>query len=70
MGGIEAAAKILEIDTSSRLIVSSGYSDAPVMADFQSYGFAGVLPKPWSAAELSDVFQRVLVADPNRKTND
>jgi CheY-like chemotaxis protein len=69
MGGIEAASKIRELDRSARLIVSSGYSDSPVMADFRSYGFDEVIPKPWSAAQLSEVFRRVLVADPDREAS-
>jgi CheY-like chemotaxis protein len=69
MGGIEAAAKIRELDSSARLLVSSGYSDAPVMSDFRKYGFDGVIPKPWSASELSEAFREVLVEDPDRKTN-
>ena len=67
MGGIEAAAKLKEVDPSAKLIVSSGYSDAPVMSDFASYGFDAVIPKPWTAVELSEVFRTVLVADPDRK---
>ena len=34
------------------MIVSSGYSDAPVMADHRRYGFADVLPKPYRIEEL------------------
>lgn len=66
MGGREAAAKLRELDPSSKLIVSSGYSDAPVMSDFARYGFDAVIPKPWTAADVGDVFRRVLV--PDRKT--
>jgi signal transduction histidine kinase/FixJ family two-component response regulator len=64
MGGIEAAAKLKELDPSLRLIVSSGYSDAPVMSDFARYGFDAVVPKPWTASEISDAFRRVLAARP------
>ena len=67
MGGSEAAAKLKEIDPFSKLIVSSGYSDAPVMSDFAKYGFDAVIPKPWTLTEISEVFRRVLVAD--RKTH-
>ena len=67
MGGSEAAAKLKELDPSSKLIVSSGYSDAPVMSDFAKYGFDAVIPKPWTTTEISEVFRRVLVAD--RKTH-
>jgi signal transduction histidine kinase/ActR/RegA family two-component response regulator len=67
MGGLEAAARIREVDPDARLIVSSGYSNSAVMAEYRRYGFDGVLPKPWSATELSEVFRRVLVADSNRE---
>ncbi len=60
MGGLEAAAKLKELDPSVKLIVSSGYSDAPVMSNFSRYGFDAVLPKPWTAAQISEVFRRVL----------
>jgi len=64
MGGIEAAARLKELDPALKLIVSSGYSDAPVMSEFRKYGFDDVIPKPWGIAELSEVFRRVLVPDP------
>jgi DNA-binding NarL/FixJ family response regulator len=67
MGGSEAAAKLKELDPSSRLIVSSGYSHGPVMSNFAKYGFDAVIPKPWTTAEMSEVFRKVLVAD--RKTH-
>ena len=68
MGGIETAAKLKELDPALKLIVSSGYSDSPVMSDFRKYGFDDVVPKPWALAEVSEAFQRVLVPDRDRKT--
>lgn len=53
MGGQEAVQKILAIDPTARVIVSSGYSNDPVMADFQKYGFVGAIVKPYSLDELS-----------------
>jgi CheY-like chemotaxis protein len=67
MGGVEAAAKLKELDPSLKLIVSSGYSDAPVMSHFAEYGFDAVILKPWTVKEMSDVLRRVLVADPVRR---
>ena len=32
---------------------SSGYSNDPVMAEFEKYGFVGVLPKPYNLEELA-----------------
>jgi two-component system cell cycle sensor histidine kinase/response regulator CckA len=63
MGGIEAAARLKELDSSVKLIVSSGYSDAAIMSDFRKYGFDGVIPKPWRIAEMSEVLKRVFILD-------
>jgi signal transduction histidine kinase/CheY-like chemotaxis protein len=68
MGGVEAGIRLKEIDPSVKLIVSSGYSDARVMSDFGKFGFDDVLPKPWTATQISDVFRRVLVRTPNHRT--
>ena len=67
MGGLEAAAMLKELDPSARLIVSSGYSDAPVMSSFAEYGFDAVILKPWTVREMSEVLRKVLVADPVRR---
>jgi signal transduction histidine kinase/ActR/RegA family two-component response regulator len=67
MGGLEAADKLKELDPSSKLIVSSGYSDAPVMSEFAEYGFEAVIVKPWTVKDMSEVLRRVLVADPVRR---
>ncbi len=63
MGGMEAAARLKQQDPSAKLIVSSGYSDAPVMSHFSDYGFDAVILKPWTVKEISDVLRRVLVRD-------
>ena len=60
MGGIETTAALLAIDPAARVIVSSGYSTAPVMANFREHGFCAVIPKPYSMQELSRVLQDVL----------
>ena len=39
MGGKETMEKLLRIDPQVKAIVSSGYSDDPVMANFKEYGF-------------------------------
>jgi signal transduction histidine kinase/CheY-like chemotaxis protein len=67
MGGLEAAAMLKQLDPSARLIVSSGYSDAPVMSHFAEYGFDAVILKPWTVKEMSEVLRKVLVEDPVRR---
>ena len=61
MGGREAATRILALAPQARLIVSSGYSVDPVMARPGNYGFQGVLPKPYSLADLSRVLSEVVI---------
>jgi CheY-like chemotaxis protein len=59
MGGKETIEKLLMIDPQIKAIVSSGYSDDQVMADFQEYGFSEVIAKPYRLGELSKILQRV-----------
>lgn len=60
MGGQEAIKELLKIDPQVKTIVSSGYSDDPVMADFKKYGFCEVIAKPYRVVDLSKVLQRVI----------
>ncbi|HCY18940.1 MAG TPA: response regulator, partial [Deltaproteobacteria bacterium] len=52
MGGREAIKELLKIDPHVKAIVSSGYSNDPIMADYETYGFKGVIAKPYSIQEL------------------
>jgi PAS domain S-box-containing protein len=60
MGGKEAIGKLLEIDPGVRAIVSSGYSNDPVMANHAQYGFAGVVAKPCRLKSLGEVIKKVI----------
>ncbi len=60
MGGKEAVVEILRLDPKARVIVASGYSNDPIMADFRSYGFVGMVVKPFNVEALSTVLGRVL----------
>jgi CheY-like chemotaxis protein len=59
MGGKEAASLILEIDPDAVLIVSSGYSNDPVIADYRHYGFSGAISKPFDAGTLAEEIERL-----------
>ncbi|MFN7144004.1 MAG: ATP-binding protein, partial [Myxococcota bacterium] len=47
MGGAEALQHIRRIDPDVRALVSSGYSQDPVVSEHRRHGFYGVLAKPW-----------------------
>lgn len=60
MGGEEAIKKLRELDPEIKAIVSSGYSNAPIIAQFQEHGFSGVIPKPYEVKDLSEVLHKVI----------
>lgn len=60
MGGKEAMERLLDIDPRVNAIVSSGYSNDPVMAEYDSYGFKGVVCKPYRIEELGKTVQQVM----------
>jgi CheY-like chemotaxis protein len=60
MGGKETIRRLLRIDPQVKAIVSSGYSNDPVMAEFAFYGFSGVLEKPYNAEDLSKTLNAIL----------
>lgn len=60
MGGREAVERLRIIDPNVRAIVVSGYSNDPIMAQYQSYGFCGVVTKPYRMIDLNKTLQSVL----------
>lgn len=52
MGGRETIKLLKEKYPSAKAIVSSGYSNDPVMTQFSDYGFSGILPKPFTVEDL------------------
>ena len=60
MGGLEATAKILEIDPDARIMVASGYSNDPILANFQEYGFVARVEKPFAVQKLIQTVVDVL----------
>jgi PAS domain S-box-containing protein len=60
MGGKETMRKLLEIDPSAVGIVSSGYSNDPILANYRDYGFSGVVTKPYNTEELGSVLHGLL----------
>jgi CheY-like chemotaxis protein len=63
MGGKEAIKELLKIAPQVKAIVSSGYSDDLIMADFQKYGFAAVIAKPYKISELGKVLNNTLIGN-------
>jgi len=64
MGGKETVDRLLEIDPGVKAVVSSGYSDDPVMANYREHGFGAVLSKPYRPQEISRVLGELILRSP------
>lgn len=63
MGGKEAIHQLKEFDPQVKAIVSSGYSNDPVMSYYTSFGFFGCVAKPYHIQELVRTIQDVLAME-------
>jgi len=60
MGGEDTISELLKIDSKVKAVVSSGYSNDPIMANHVDYGFCGVLSKPYTKAQLAEILDQIL----------
>ncbi len=60
MGGREAIRRLLALDDHVQAIAASGYSEDPVLADPQRFGFVGRLQKPFQLRELDEQIRLAL----------
>ncbi|MBN2412221.1 PAS domain S-box protein [candidate division KSB1 bacterium] len=60
MGGKETIKELKKIDPNVKAIVSSGYSNDPIMSNFKDYGFSGVIAKPYKINKLHEVLNQVI----------
>jgi PAS domain S-box-containing protein len=60
LGGKETMELLLQLDPYVQAIVSSGYGDDPIMANYKESGFNSVIAKPYKISELSQVLNNLL----------
>ncbi|UNC92250.1 hybrid sensor histidine kinase/response regulator [Candidatus Contubernalis alkaliaceticus] len=60
MGGKEAIKQLRKIDPEVKAIVSSGYSDDPVIANYQYYGFSECVNKPYQIKQISRALAKII----------
>ncbi len=60
MGGMKVMELLRKADPDVKVIVSSGYANDPLMAQYKKHGFKGAIGKPYRMKELSDVIARVM----------
>ncbi len=69
-GGKEVIKEVRKIDPKVKAIVSSGYSNDPIMADFAQHGFDGVVIKPYGIEKLSEVIHKVISSQAHGSSRD
>ncbi len=60
MSGTAAAKAVLDLDPEALLIVSSGYSDDPVLSSVRDWGFQGAILKPYTVEEFKSSLTQIL----------
>jgi PAS domain S-box-containing protein len=60
MGGAETFRQLQALDPDVKAIISSGYSKDPVIEQFRTHGFAGILLKPYNMNDLARMLEAVL----------
>lgn len=60
VGGKEAVAEILKLHPEAKVVVSSGYAEDTVMANYAEFGFKAVIPKPYTAQLLTRTVKDVM----------
>ncbi|OPY79901.1 MAG: Sporulation kinase E [Syntrophorhabdus sp. PtaU1.Bin058] len=60
IGGKDVLREILSVDPDAKAIISSGYTDDPVLSDYVSFGFRGAITKPYNINQLQEVLREVM----------
>jgi len=63
MGGLRALEELRKIDPKVKAIVSSGYSDDPVMSNHEGFGFNAIIKKPYEYKELAKAVKDLIEED-------
>jgi FixJ family two-component response regulator len=62
MDGRQAFLRMREVDPRVPVVLTSGYSEQDVLADFLGKGLAGFLPKPYQSSQFISVIRQAVEA--------
>ncbi len=62
ISGKKILEKLLDFDPDVKAIVSTGYSNDPVLSNYKKFGFKGFVIKPYKIDQLSNTLKKVLGA--------
>jgi two-component system, cell cycle sensor histidine kinase and response regulator CckA len=58
-GGKEVIGRLREIEPGVRALISTGYALDEIVENYGKHGFNGILTKPFTSAQLRQVFWKV-----------
>jgi DNA-binding NtrC family response regulator len=60
LGGKETIEQLKIADPAVKAVVSSGYTNDPVVENFSNYGFCEKLTKPYNINEIKNILEKVI----------
>jgi DNA-binding NtrC family response regulator len=60
LGGKETIELLRNVDPEVKAVVSSGYTNDPVVRDFSHYGFYEKLTKPYNIQEMRNLLEKII----------
>jgi CheY-like chemotaxis protein len=60
LGGKETIEQLRNFDPAVKAVVSSGYTNDPIVQDFSHYGFSERLTKPYNIQEMKNLLEKVI----------
>ena len=60
LGGKETIEHLRNFDPAVKAVISSGYTNDPVVQDFSRYGFSERLTKPYNIMEMKNLLENVI----------
>ena len=60
LGGKETIEQLRNFDPAVKAVVSSGYTNDPVVQDFSHYGFSERLTKPYNIHEMKNLLEKLI----------
>jgi CheY-like chemotaxis protein len=60
LGGKETIDLLRNFDPAVKAVISSGFTDDPIVKDFSHYGFSERLTKPYNIHEMKNLLEKVI----------
>ena len=61
MGGKETMQELSNLNPELKALVSSGYANDPILANYEEYGFHGAVTKPYNMGKIGEAFNKLFV---------